>query len=224
MNADGRRCKKIGQTSAIVGLAAILLGGLLLTACKSDSSSQADKRLQPTSESPFRGSVLSQPVPAADFTLTDQHGQPFRLGDQRGKVVLLFFGYSSCPDVCPTTLSNWKQVHAGLEDDAQQVRFVFVTVDPARDTPERLQQHLALFSPDFIGLAGTLEELESVYRAYGVYYEKVEAPESALGYLVNHTSSDYVIDTEGNWRVRHTFGTPPQDIVHDIRELLKAGD
>ncbi len=190
--------------------------GVLLVACGGGDGSPAG----PT-ESPFRGSVLSQPVPAYDFSLNDQHGQPFRLSDQRGKVVLLFFGYASCPDVCPTTLGDWKQVHARLGEDADRVRFVFITVDPERDTPERLKQHLALFHPDFIGLTGSLEELEPVYQAYGVYYEKVEAPESALGYLVNHTSSDFVIDPQGNWRLRHSFGTPIDDIVHDVRLLLE---
>jgi protein SCO1/2 len=194
-------------------LIAGLLVALVLAAC-----SPSEK---PTPTASFRGTPLSQPIPAADFTLTDQHGQPFRLSEQRGKVVLLFFGYTSCPDVCPTTLSAWKRVHEELGDEAGRVRFVFVTVDPARDTPERLGLHVDLFNPDFVGLTGTPEELEAVYQAYGVHYEKVEAPESALGYLVNHTSSDYVIDPQGNWRLRHTFGTPPADIVHDVRMLLE---
>lgn len=205
------------QTKFLGGLALILLVCAGSAGCGGGNSSSPE----PT-EFSFRGSALSQPVSAFDFTLTDQYGRPFRLGDQRGKVVLLFFGYASCPDVCPTTLGDWKQVYARLGDDARRVRFVFITVDPERDTPERLQQHLALFNSDFIGLTGTPEELEPVYEAYGVYYEKVDAPQSALGYLVNHTSSDFVIDPQGYWRLRHSFGTPVDDVVHDVRELLEA--
>ena len=117
----------------------------------------------------FRGNALDSPVAAPDFALTDQHGQPFRLSEQRGNVVILFFGYASCPDVCPTTLGMWRRVQTELGDDAQRVRFVFVTVDPERDTQERLREHLTIFSPDFIGLTGTPADLEPVYQAYGVY-------------------------------------------------------
>ena len=100
------------------------------------------------------------------------------------------------PTSVPTTLGVWRMVHQALGDDAARVRFVFVTVDPARDTPERMQEHLAIFNPDFIGLTGTDEELERVYDAYDVVHERVEAPDSALGYLVNHTASDFAIDTK----------------------------
>jgi len=204
----------------------VLLLSLLFASC---SQSDAPPQEPTPTVSPFRGSVLSQPIAATDFTLTDQHGQPFRLSEQRGKVVLLFFGYTSCPDVCPTTLSAWKRVHEELGDEAERVRFVFVTVDPERDTPERLGLHVDLFNPDFVpvqggfvALTGTPDELEPIYEAYGVYYEKVETPGSALGYLVNHTSSGYVIDPQGNWRLRHAFGTVSADIAYDIRELLKG--
>ncbi len=169
----------------------------------------------------FRGTELNPPPPAPDFTLTDQHGNSFRLSDQQGQVVLLFFGYTHCPDVCPTTLARWKQVHDALGDDAERVRFVFITVDPERDTPERLQQHLAVFSPDFIGLTGTPDKLEPVYTAYSIYHEKAEAPASAVGYLVNHSSSVLVVDPQGRWRLAYSFGTVPEDIVHDVRELLR---
>jgi protein SCO1/2 len=189
-------------------LVTVLLSSLLLVACGEPPPS-------------FRGNVLDSPVLAPDFVLTDQHGESFRLSEQRGRVVVLFFGYASCPDVCPTTLGVWKRVYVELGADAEKVRFVFVTVDPERDTQERLREHLALFSPDFVGLTGTLEELESVYQAYGVYREKEALPGSELGYQVTHTASAYVIDPDGYWRLRHLFGTPAEDIVHDIRRLLK---
>lgn len=196
------------RRTATFALVVVLLGSLSLAACGQSPPS-------------FRGNALDSPVPAPEFALTDQHGEFFRLSEQRGQVVLLFFGYASCPDVCPTTLSTWRRVIEELGADADQVRFVFVTVDPERDTRERLREHLALFSPDIVGLTGTLEELEPVYQAYGVYREKETLPDSELGYQVTHTASAYVIDSDGHWRLRHLFGTPAEDIVHDIRQLLK---
>jgi protein SCO1/2 len=168
----------------------------------------------------FRGSVLEDPVDVPDFTLTDQSGQPFRLSDLQGKVVLLFFGYTSCPDVCPTTLGTWRKVHEGLGNDAERVRFVFVTVDPERDTPERLGMHVQAFNPDFVGLTGSPEELAAIYDFFGVIHEKDTSSGSALGYLVNHTATTFVLDPDGKWRLRETYGTEAEDFIHDIRQLL----
>jgi len=186
----------------------ILLGVFLLPACGEPAPN-------------FSGLVVDDPGPAPDFTLTDQFGNPFTLSEQQGNVVLLFFGYVSCPDVCPTTLGVWRMVHEALGEDAARVRFVFVTVDPGRDTPERMREHLAIFNPDFIGLSGTEEDLERVYKAYDIVHDRVEAPDSALGYLVNHTASDFAIDTQGNLRLRHVFGSTADEIVHDVRLMLQ---
>jgi protein SCO1/2 len=169
----------------------------------------------------FRGTALEQPVAVPDFTLTDQHSQPFRLSDQRGYVVLLFFGYTACPDVCPTTLATWRNVHDDLGSRAQRVRFVFVTVDPERDTPERLGIHLNAFDPDFVGLTGTQEQLQAVYDIFGVYVEKQPVSGSAVGYLVSHTATTFVLDAAGNWRLVEGYGTDAADIVYDVRQLLK---
>ena len=168
----------------------------------------------------FRGSVLSEPVEVPDFALIDEGGQPFHFSNQRGNVVLLFFGYTSCPDICPTTLATWRRVYEALGDDVERVRFLFVTVDPERDTPERLGLHVNAFNPDFVGLTGPQDELEALYDVFEVYYEKDTSSGSALGYLVNHTATTFVLDTEGRWRLRQTFGTEVEDIVHDIRLLL----
>jgi protein SCO1/2 len=186
----------------------LLLVGWILAACGAASAS-------------FRGTPLDPPQEVADFTLTDQHGNPFRLSDQRGQVVLLFFGYTFCPDVCPTTLGVWKRIYDGLGQDAARVRFAFVTVDPERDTPERLRQHLESFNPDFLGLTGKPEVLEPVYRSFGVFYEKDTSTDSAAGYLVNHTASIFVVDRDGKWRLLYSFGTSVEDILHDVRQLLK---
>ena len=169
----------------------------------------------------FRGSVMDEPVPVPGFTLQDHTGQPFRLADQRGNVVLLFFGYTSCPDVCPTTLATWRQVHDLLGDEAGRTRFVFVTVDPERDTGERLGRHVQAFNPDFLGLTGAPEQLQEVYDIFGVYHEVDTTSQSALGYLVNHTATTFVLDPEGVWRLRETYGTLAEDIAHDVQQLLK---
>jgi protein SCO1/2 len=186
--------------------ASVVLAALLLAACGSPS---------------FRGSVLDEPVTVPDLILTDQDGGTFRLSDQQGNVLLLFFGYTSCPDVCPTTLATWRKVHEALGDDADRVRFVFVTVDPERDTPERLGLHVRAFNPDFIGLTGAEEELQPIYDFFDIVFEKDTSSGSALGYLINHTATTFVVDPEGQWRLRETFGTEIEDIVHDIRQLLE---
>jgi len=168
----------------------------------------------------FQGSVIDPPKRAPDIVLTTHTGKPFRLSDQTGKAVVLFFGYTSCPDVCPTTLYTLKRVHAQLTTQADQVRFVLITVDPDRDTMERMAVYVPNFEPSFIGLTGTLSELEPVWKSYGVYRAK-QAGGTALGYLVDHSSRIYVIDTHGNLRVTYTHDTPPEHIARDLRHLLK---
>lgn len=168
----------------------------------------------------FRGSVIDPPVAAADFSLRDQHGQTFRLGEQRGQIVLMFFGYTSCPDVCPTTLAQFRQMRARLGDLADRVRFVFITVDPARDTSERMQKYLGAFDPNIVGLGGSEAELEPVWQAYGVY-RKVQPGSSATGYLVDHSARVYLIDAQGNLRLTYAFGVTADDMAQDARYLLR---
>ncbi len=168
----------------------------------------------------FRGSVLEEPVAVPDFSLSDEEGGTFRLSEQRGNVVLLFFGYTQCPDVCPTTLATWRKVHEALGDDAERVRFVFVTVDPERDTAERLGLHVNAFNPDFIGLTGPQDDLEAVYEVFNIVYDKDTSSGSAAGYLISHTATAFVLDPEGQWRLRETYGTEAEDIAYDIQQLL----
>lgn len=170
----------------------------------------------------FRGTTYAEPYPpASDFVLTRADGTSFQLSEMRGKVVLLFFGYTSCPDVCPTTLAELNQTMGKLdENDADRVQVVFVTVDPGRDTPERAQEYVNHFNPGFIGLSGTEEELTTVWGDYGVFREIVEGT-SALGYLVNHTARVTLIDTDGNLRISFSFEMPVDDIVHDLKLILK---
>ncbi len=170
----------------------------------------------------LRGAVIEDPQPAPEISLPSSNGEPFVLSQQQGRLVYLFFGYTSCPDVCPITLSEMKQLRASLGDKADQVEFLFVTVDPQRDTVERLHTYLGAFDPQIIGLTGSMEELQSVWDAYGIVRE-VQDQGSAAGYLVSHSSRTYLIDRQGRLRVSYAFGTLSQDIESDIRYLLKEG-
>lgn len=170
----------------------------------------------------YQGSVIEPALPANDFELTTQDGEPFRLIDQRGKPVLMFFGYTNCPDVCPTTLYEYSQIAEKLGEDSDRVEFTFITVDPNRDTPEQLKTYVQGFNPAFIGLTGTEEQLEPVYDAYGVYHE-IQDSDSAAGYLVDHTARIYVLDTEGQLRLTFPFGMDVNAMTDDIRYLLREG-
>ena len=169
----------------------------------------------------FKGLEYDNAAPADDFALTDQHGDIFRLSEHNGRVVLISFGYGYCPDACPMTLSTWSEVHRALEGEADLAKFVFVTVDPQRDTPDRLRAHLAIFNSAFFGLGGSLEALQPVYDSFGVYRKRVEISSGAAGYLMDHTTRTYLIDQTGRLRLSYRFDIPPEDIAHDIRLLLK---
>jgi protein SCO1 len=170
----------------------------------------------------FRGTYFTEPYPpAAEFSLERSDGTSFQLSQMRGRVVLLFFGYTSCPDICPTTLAELNQAMGKLrESEADRVQVVFVTVDPERDTPERTQEYVNHFNPGFIGLSGTEEQLAKVWSDYGVFREIVEGT-SALGYIVNHTARVTLIDGNGNMRISFGFDTPVDDIVHDLKLILR---
>lgn len=169
----------------------------------------------------LRGAVYDPPLPAADFSLIQADGKPFRLSEQRGKIVLLFFGYTSCPDVCPTTLAELSQAMQKLgEQERARVVVVFISVDPERDTPERAQEYAQRFFPSFLGLSGTEAELQPIWSAYGVYRE-VQPTGSAAGYLIAHSARVYLIDPRGNLRLTFPFGTPPEDIAYDLKILLR---
>ena len=167
----------------------------------------------------FKGSKI-EPMTAPDFELTDAEGNSFRLSEHRGKVVLMFFGYTNCPDVCPTTLVEFKQVRKMLGERADQVVFLFITVDPDRDTPERLGEYVTSFEPAVIGLTGEMAALEKVWADYYVTRE-VQKEESAAGYLMAHSTRTYIIDREGMLRATYFFGSEPESIVQDTRYLLE---
>ena len=169
----------------------------------------------------YRGTTYGEPYPAApQIELIKSNGETFRLSDQKGKIILLFFGFTSCPDVCPTTLAELKLVMDYLGDKTQLVQVVFVSVDPKRDTPDKTQEYVEHFNKEFIGLSGPFDKLEAVWKNYGVFREEVQS-DSAMGYSVNHTARVYLIDMDGNLRLSYGYQTPVEDIVNDLELLLK---
>lgn len=168
---------------------------------------------------PLHGTELQGSQPAADFALAGSTGQMVRLSDFRGKVVVLYFGYTFCPDVCPTTLATVARALRLLGAQATDVQVLMVTVDPERDTPERLARYLSLFDPSFIGLTGPEEEIAAAASAYGIYYEK-RATASAATYLVDHTATTIVVDRQGAVRLLFPFGATAEDMAADLHILL----
>lgn len=166
-----------------------------------------------TSKPSFRGAVISPPWPAPEIKLTDHNGQSFTMSSQRGKVVLLYFGYVNCPNECPLTMAHLKLAIESLGNQAKDVQVVMVSTDPARDTPQALKDFMGHFNPSFLGLTGTLGELQKAWMDYGVTVE--EGGETHSTYL-------YVIDPSGN--VRETFlpDAEPNQIASDVSLLLKG--
>lgn len=154
-----------------------------------------------------------------DFTLTDQHGQPFSSTSLRGKVALVFFGYTFCPDACPTTLSKLTAAMQRLGDDAKQVKVVYISIDPKRDTPEVMKAHLDMFALDAVGLTGTQDQVDLVAEQYGVFHE-AEDVDSAAGYLIAHTTSVFALDVDGRTRELLRYSDSVDEVVTKVRRLL----
>lgn len=168
----------------------------------------------------WTGMLMDPLAPVNDFSLTAAGGKPVRISDFRGKLVALYFGYTYCPDVCPTTLA---ELAAGMRDlgaDAQQVQVIFISVDPARDTPERLADYVANFDPSFIGITGSPEEIAAVATPLGIYYQAHEGT-AATGYLVDHTATVMVLDRQGRLRLLLPFGTTGAQAASDLRALMR---
>lgn len=155
------------------------------------------------------------------FALTDHSGQPRTLADYKGKVVTLFFGYTHCPDVCPTSLASMKQALTLLGTDAAKVQVLFVTVDPERDTAELLANYVPKFDPSFVGLRGDAAATAAVAKEYKVFYQKV--PGSSEGqYTLDHSAGTYVHDTQGRLRLFMRHGETPKNMADDLRMLLNS--
>ena len=178
-----------------------------LTACKDDKKPA------------FQGVDVTGADYAKDIPLTDVNGQKRSLKDFSGKVVAVFFGYTQCPDVCPTTLQELLEVKQALGADGDKLQAVFVSLDPERDTPEVLKAYLANFDQSFVGLSGTPEELAAVVKDFKIYFKKV--PGKAEGtYTVDHSAGTYLYDPQGRLRIYERYGAGPQVLVQDVRALL----
>ena len=158
---------------------------------------------------------------AKDFQLADQNGQLRSMKDFRGKVVVMFFGYTQCPDVCPTTMADLAGVKKTLGKDGDKLQVLFVTVDPERDTAQVLKAYMANFDPTFLALRPTPDQLPQVAKDYKVYYKKVDG-KTPTSYTVDHTAGSYVYDPKGNVRLYYRYGSSTQALVSDIELLLNG--
>ena len=168
----------------------------------------------------FNGIALEPPEKAPPLRLSDSLGVPFDVAQQRGKVVMLFFGYTHCPDVCPTTLVDWRHVVDSLGAKAADVRFVFVSLDPERDSPALTQRYAARFSPSFVGLTGTRAGVDSLKSAWKFAAFRDGVPTDTSTYTVTHPSQVFVIDPAGRLRLLQRQGLTTAQVAADIRALL----
>jgi protein SCO1/2 len=147
-------------------------------------------------------------------------GKPFTLSEHRGQLILLYFGYRSCPEFCPTTFAALKQVYTTLKEPKDKLKIVFVTVDPERDTLDNLTLYTHAFHDDFIGLRDDGDGLKKLMKQFGVVATRRQVGDSALSYLIDHTASVFLINGDGQLVVQYLYGTDYHDIVHDLRIML----
>lgn len=179
--------------------------------------SACDRSLTASEAARFRGIDITGAVYGRDFSLTDFHGQARHLADYRGKVVMLYFGFVQCPDVCPTALTRAAAVVQRLGADASRLQLLFVTVDPERDTPVLLREYLAAFDPSFVALTGSAQQIKSAADEFRVFYKKVPTGSS---YTMDHTALSYLFDPQGHLRVALRHEQSVDDYTADVKALL----
>lgn len=170
----------------------------------------------------LRGAIFDPPRALADFEVPSTAGQPFKLSDHRGEVILLYFGYRTCPDFCPTTLIELNAAYNDLGEPADKLKVIFVTIDPERDTLENMKQYTGAFHQDFLGLRAEGDKLKMLIDEFGVVAEKRIVGESALSYLYDHTASIFLIGPDGQLEAQYLYGTDYRDIVHDVQLILES--
>jgi protein SCO1/2 len=168
---------------------------------------------------PMRGIEFRDAEPAAPLVFTAYDGTRFDLAAEQGKIVLVYFGYTHCPDVCPTTMSHWARAKRALGEKADGVRWVFVSMDPDRDTPELALRYARQFDPAFLGVTGTTAELEALKRAWGIAaYPEGDTREN--NYTVAHPAHTFLVDRDGKLRYLYEPGVSGEDLAKDLRQLL----
>jgi protein SCO1/2 len=209
------------NSSKPVNLTWIIIGGIVLIIIMGVGAYYIGKSLRPYQ---FHGTVLTPPLPATDFTMLSSRTQePISLSDFSDKLVFLYFGYATCPDVCPASLLHYTETyHLLSKEEQEQVQLLWITVDPERDTAEIMEDYISHFEPEFmLGLVPrSEEELAATAKAYASYYGKVDYGSEA-GYLMDHSASVPVIDKNGEWSMVYSFNTPPEHVASDIKYLLK---
>lgn len=192
-------------------LISLCLCGALLSAC-------SDKPADATATG-FSGIDITGADYATGFSLTDHNGQPRTLADFKGKAVVIFFGYTQCPDVCPTSMSELAQAKQLLGPDGDKLQGLFVSVDPERDTPEVMKAYMASFDPTFLALYAAPDKLADVAKSFRIYYKKVDG-KTPTSYTMDHSAGSYVYDPQGRLRLYHRYGTGAAALAADIKILL----
>ena len=193
----------------VAACALLASAGGLLAACQPDKPQ-------------FKAIDITGADYAQGFQLTDFNGRPRSLADYKGKVVVVFFGFTQCPDVCPTTMNEMAQVKKLLGTDGDKLQVVFISIDPERDTPEVLKAYMGSFDPTFAGLyAASPEALAALAKDFKIYYKKVDG-KTPTSYSMDHTAASYVYDPQGRLRLYARYGIGPQAMADDIRLLLKG--
>lgn len=167
----------------------------------------------------LRGNAIKPPLPIDDFSLTSTNGGDFTLSQNTGKLTLIYFGFLNCPDFCPNTLAKLTRVYQDLGEQAEQVQVIFITVDPERDTPELMARYVAAFDPSFQGLYGDISQTQEAMNRFGITAVRREV-DSALGYLVDHTTTTYLLNQSGELAARYDYEVTYEDILHDVKVLL----
>ena len=198
--------RRIAGLATAMGVAAV--AGVQLAACSES---------KPT----FNAVDITGADYAKDFSLTDASGRVRTMADFKGKVVVLFFGYAQCPDVCPTTMTEMAQLKQQLGADGDKLQVLFVTVDPERDTREVMKAYMGAFDPSFIALIPTPEQLPPLAKDFKVYYKKVEG-KTPTSYSMDHSAASFVYDPQGRLRLYARFGTPIPAMVSDVQALIKS--
>lgn len=187
---------------------AAALAAALLAACSKSAES-------------FKGIDITGADYATGFSLTDHNGQKRALTDFQGKVVVIFFGFTQCPDVCPTSMTELAEVKRLLGADGDRLQGIFISIDPERDTPEIMKAYMASFDPTFLALYAPPGELEALAKSFKVYYKKVPG-QTPTSYTMDHSAGSYVYDPQGRVRLYHRYGTGAQALADDVKALLKG--